>query len=868
MADLAVRLSDGRAVSPSLVSGPIVAYAPAYAAKDSRIFAPCGSSVFCYSAKTTHQIGILGLHRGQVTAVCPSAPQPKQPKRIEPLATGTTLGELRLWDPKTCTCLASLDFGGEPILALRWPSEDTLLVLLGRAGEAARVERVQVEAPTAPRRAGSVPLSAAEAGAFDACGESVALVDGKDLRVWKQGWRSSRKYPHKDALTSLSVDPQQRYVAVGDIKGVVWTWWGVLETDDNSHRVPARWHWHANPVRALAHCGPLMISGGDEAVLCIRNVDDHSLSFIPRFPGAIKHLATSASGQCVCASLEQNSLAVMADLQGWVAPRYITALDVPMSATSSQTRSPVTLHPMAHGGFAMIGSGRRVQFLDDTGHVVLPHTISFERGSGTRSAGIDPMQRWVLQQIAVGAKASCLMTCESRRSPALERFDKEGAHSYVLKWWRLGADGQYVLDSVSHDPHSAEVTVLLAHPQREHFFVTGSLDGAFKSWDLLPLGNGDGAYGSSSQCWQCVTLGGWHTRPILCGCLGADGSALALGFSGFVVLWETETAVELQTLSLGEETDEVSQLFSTMACGHFLLFASVRGSNKREEIMCWDLVTLQLVTHIDLASALGGVGRSLVRLATPAHSSANLSILACRPPASEIRLWQLSADSPGGALKMSSTGTAVMPAGYSVIDSVFHGSDERLLCVTSGFELWDLDLSQGSGEEQGVSLQLQDEDSRSMERGKLGRLLGSKANGSATKPTTGDPLHFFTLPLRTTAAQQAGLVPRLVERVIPAHIPSHQLPPPSVIWTRFLSVFGMPAPDATGLELSGTAAATSAEKERTRGAPDGDDVAANDDGYLPPWLAGIDPSTSSCKSELVDVSWADQLVQDALVRSK
>merc|ERR1712232_1163570 len=109
-------------------------------------------------------------------------------------------------------------------------------------------------------------------------------------------------------------------------------------------------------------------------------------------------------------------------------------------------------------------------------------------------------QRWALNQIAVGANGGCIMTCESRISPALERFDKESAKSYVLKFWKRGDDGQYSLDSVSHDPHTADVTVMLAHPRREHLFVTGSLDGTFKFWDRLPLKTGANSNSDSAHC--------------------------------------------------------------------------------------------------------------------------------------------------------------------------------------------------------------------------------------------------------------------------------------------------------------------------------------------------------------------------------
>lgn len=858
MADCVVRLSDGRAVSPSLVSGPLATYAPAFAAKDSRIFAPCGSSVFCYSVKTTKHIGTLEPHRGQVTAVCSSVPQPKGTSVI---AAGTSLGEVRLWDAKACTCLASLDFGGVPVLALRWPREDTLLVALGHAELYVRVEKVQVLAPSAPRREGELPISGDHVSAFEAAGDAVAIIDDKVLHVWMQGWVSSRTFVHKSPLTALSVDPQQRYVVTGDEKGVVWTWWGILGSDESANRVPARWHWHAQPVRALTHCGPLLLSGGEEAVLCIRNPEDDTTRFVPRFPGAIRHLAASGNGQYVCASLAQNSLTIISDLHGQAlaSARYIHALDVPSSASSSQAKAPGILQSLDHGGFAVIGSNRRIQFLDETGSSILPQTLALDKGPGTRSAGTAPTQRWALNQVAVGAGGSCIMTCESRISPALERFDKESAKSYVLKWWRRGDDGQFSLDSVSHDPHSADVTVLLAHPRREHLFVTGSLDGTFKSWDWLPVNGGAGADGNASgRCWQCVLLGAWHARPITAGCLGADGSALVLGFSGFIVLWETETANELQSVALPDEADEILQLFSVMACGRFLLLASVCGADKRDAIMCWDLASLEVVIRIDLASALGGAGRALVRLATPTYAGGSLSLSACRPNGSELQMWEMSADSSGRSIELSSPIIATMPAGYSVLDGVYHGSDSRLLCLTSSLELWDLDLLQtGQAGEKLTPTELE-EGARNGERSRVSRVLGN----TTTAGKVGNPLHFYKPAVRTTPAQQAGLIPRLVEQVIPSHVPSHQLPPPSMIWSRFLAVYGVPAPDAVASKMLTEEDAGVAEGDGRDGAT----ADGNTAGYLPPWLAGLDQSSLTSKSDFVDASWMDQLVQDALVK--
>merc|ERR1711957_161473 len=143
------------------------------------------------------------------------------------------------------------------------------------------------------------------------------------------------------------------------------------------------------------------------------------------------------------------------------------------------------------------------------------------------------------------------------------------------------------------------------------------------------------------------------------------------------------------------------------------------------------------------------------------------------------------------------------------------------------------------------------------------RVLGNQTDGSAARPSSGDPLHFFTRPIRTTPAQQTGLVPRLVEQVIPAHVPSHQLPPPAMIWSRFLSVYGVPAPDAA--ISNGGVLASDLDAGASKEDPDGPTIGGNGAGYLPPWLAGVDPS-ACFQSEFVDASWMDQLVQEALVQ--
>jgi len=135
-------------------------------------------------------------------------------------------------------------------------------------------------------------------------------------------------------------------------------------------------------------------------------------------------------------------------------------------------------------------------------------------------------------------------------SPALERFDVAASRSGVLKWWRRTGENDYALDTVSNNVHGAEISVALALPLREGLFVTGSLDGCFKCWEYLPLNKED------QSCWQCISGGGWRAKPIKSGCCSADGSTLALGYAGAIVLWDPDTAVELNVLALDDSAHE------------------------------------------------------------------------------------------------------------------------------------------------------------------------------------------------------------------------------------------------------------------------------------------------------------------------
>lgn len=864
------RLSDGRHVQPSLLGGVIAEHRAALSGGGARVFAPCGASVFCYSTKTARQICCLQpAHDSRVTAVC-AGPRSSGKGCAEPLCSGSAGGEVRIWDAKAAALLGSVDLK-RPVYALRWPREDTIIAAVGEEDHCVRVVRIQVSELGSPALGGEVPLEAERGGAFDAAGDAVALSDGCDVMVWKVGWAESQLLQHEHRVTALSVDPQGRNVVVGDERGVVWTWWNVfdMESGDGGH-VPARWHWHANPVRSLAHCGPVVLSGGDEGVLVVRGQDDGAEKFIPRFPASIRHIIASPDGRHVCLSLEDNSLALVSDLHGWVRPRMIHAVDVPTHSPGQDRQARATLHPLDNGSIAITASGRRVQFLDDRGRPDPSRaTLSLDEGGRARPALNTSSQVWHLSQIACGPGCTSIMTCESRTYPATRRADEKSAKSFAVKWWRLNEDNQFILDSVSHSAHEADITVALAHPSREHYFLTASLDGSFKCWDVPAKGD-DGEAG----CWQCVATGDWRGLPVQSGCFVADGSVFALGVSGFVVMWEVETATELRMLPLGEVTDQPTQLLSAVACGRLLLLASTRGRDKQEQLVCWDLANLTLLAKAELVNAsktstAKGKSCSVVRSLPPQGGAGDeWRLLSFQHEGTELQAWRLAPSEGGAGLAFHRDTVVTLPAGQQVLDCHYFGSGSRVLCWTSRHELWDMDLSldAGPGRDQEEPAE-QEGDEAEPARGKIAKIFGDGIE-AAKAPAAGAPPKLLALPTRTTAAQQAGVVPRFLDRVVPPHMPSHQLPPPPVIWASFLAVFGKWLPDAKAPAAPAEPGAEAGGRAGGGTEPDGGPGYGALRDELPPWLSADSVRwKGAAASEVVDADWMDKLVEEAFAKS-
>lgn len=370
-------------------------------------------------------------------------------------------------------------------------------------------------------------------------GDFVVAVAARTLFVWNVASARLAKLQHVRALTTVAVHPTEHFLATGDVDGQITLWYRHQQLFGTgaaasvaSPSTPARprpsavgargpvvtssLHWHAHGVRALAFStdGAYLLSGGEEAVLVVWQVETGHRQFLPRLGGTLRGLDVGADGRLYALACDHNAVLVVNAVSSRV-EQTVRGLQLSRLAGAASDR-PASHHhqpPHAHGGqhqgagaaplphqlqaappltvdpssgLLVVASTRgALQFYDALRDRHVAELVVVPRNTVSRTEEEQQLTTR-LEHVAASADGAWLATVERRP-------DAPGASgALALKLWRAAdaaADaraGRFELNTRVNAPHKGRVCATAFHPRRA-LLVTAAADSTFKLWEPVEV---------------------------------------------------------------------------------------------------------------------------------------------------------------------------------------------------------------------------------------------------------------------------------------------------------------------------------------------------------------------------------------------
>lgn len=120
-----------------------------------------------------------------------------------------------------------------------------------------------------------------------------------------------RCYVTPEKITCLAFHPTEGCIATGDERGRITLWYCFGKNVDRP--VTTTMHWHAHQVAALAFTsdGTYLLSGGEESVLVIWQLQTGFKQFLPRLGSEIKHITVSPDQGLYAIGHQDNSINII-----------------------------------------------------------------------------------------------------------------------------------------------------------------------------------------------------------------------------------------------------------------------------------------------------------------------------------------------------------------------------------------------------------------------------------------------------------------------------------------------------------------------------------------------------------------------------
>ncbi|KAI1317106.1 hypothetical protein EDD11_008993 [Mortierella claussenii] len=394
-----------------------------------------------------------------------------------------------------------------------------------------------------------------------------------------------RCYVTPEKITSLAFHPTEGCIATGDERGRITLWYCFGKNVDRP--VTTTLHWHAHQVAALTFTtdGSYLLSGGEESVLVIWQLQTGHKQFLPRLGSEIKHITVSPDQGLYAIGHQDNSVNVIRSVD----LKIKTAIQGLKFSHVNHTNNPLStglvIEPR-NGHVVLNGAPGTLQFYDalKEQHIMELEVTPRNKVSRTDEREIIPPR--VMHCAFSSDKAAQWMVTVDGRD------DKETTSELYLKFWEYDTDARtYILNTRVDNPHSKEITSCIFNPRQSSssgqgavpMVVTTSLDGTFKVWELTHQGESRRGI-EAERAWSCRSTGFYRDMIPHCSGFSSDGSLLAVAYGQIITLWNPYLNTLQGVLTQPPETRPVKHLVF-IKNSPFLIAAT------KDHLYSWNLLT-------------------------------------------------------------------------------------------------------------------------------------------------------------------------------------------------------------------------------------------------------------------------------------
>ncbi|KAL2313087.1 U3 snoRNP-associated protein Nan1 [Schizosaccharomyces pombe] len=358
--------------------------------------------------------------------------------------------------------------------------------------------------------------------------------------------------------------------AVSDDEGKI----HVINDISNEKFNPQILHWHANPLNGLSWAlnGEYLLSGGQEGVLVLWQMETSHRQFLPRLGSSILSIATSHDSDSYALHLGDNSLVVIraVDLAEQIhvsginsfESKYLTSTGP--KNTSKQLQGLVQFSSVSPNGELLLMSSSSFN----------GHSVSVQEYDLTKDSTIRKFEaaRYSYSSVSKNSDdatsldnghVGSVAVTSSRNGLYIATIDtwctniideqQRNVKQTALKFWQFDSvQKTWVLMTRIDNPHgNLEVVTALKMMTSSNRFITVGTDATLRIWALLP----------GSSAWKCVAIhhfANTHSQASIKQRYGfskaltcsLDDSIIGFGYGSCMHFINSETLEEISTVDL------------------------------------------------------------------------------------------------------------------------------------------------------------------------------------------------------------------------------------------------------------------------------------------------------------------------------